>query len=1013
MKTPLLSRRQFLLRLPALGLTVNVGGFATLAFAQGYPVGAVGTDFDPGKDIYNFVEQRNGTADDRAYAFDVVVQLMNMTGSASWQSMSADARIQQIQQLGNGRIAPKDRPANFAQLSKSLFMAGGATIGVGVAVALMTRNTAILARALSTASTKLPVALKTADTALEAGVGVYGGYQLLKDTAAAFNSTGASKVRSASGAAQGSGGFDLNEQFPGLKVLINKDFSLASAPLDGAAKDMVGWVDQNGKNIFRSEADLAAFMDVYVDKIAEVQSASVERLIEAHRKMASENAANARENALKERDMAALFQSINNVVGLAIDRFAAPTEAYVLKTVIGAGFQYALSGMTPMGWAAVGINVGTAVFSRNKSGGFEKAVMKMLKHIVKQLDTIIEGISEIQKSQIEIFRQINNLLRKIELLEINLSTEFEDIRSKLDVIYSQGRAQARQEIAAEFMGLHLELEDVYRIRLGQPMERLQKMRNLALQKTSHPALTAFSPGVVTSGMIVDLVLSGQKRPIVPVSLYDSIGLLTAFASYDVKQNAGQCTVKIDNPVEFYGVASTLINWMILLDIDLVTRRYFLEQLRTRALENNATIISMCEKPKLERLIQQYATAANEFLRSCREITQREVADSIEHGALGKQILLTPNRIPELGGVKDSSMKPLGLDTFYNNNNDLVLFNLAKELGVVAELRTVSSRPIERSRVYDSGEKELFEEEQGIRNPDQYFPGWNKGTEIARKNNVLVFKSVIINAEMGAALTFDVPYDVSLHMETFGYYFGECRSFGHDGNRTKCSRYYRNVLSATGKLQTPDKWKEPIEKAMRQAGYDVKTAFPKLATLQTPVELVSFLVGEWAALKKMKIFKNVKTQLSAPNFASMDGAGISLAAISKLNEVVSNKDDVIPFELDYIRDAFIRADFMNTLLSSAYFDNSRGAEKDEYARMLADFADNKDAAYLQLLRPDGTYGPKMDPKQLVDFVTILLSKQAQDTIMRCRSKAAVVHADSREPFSALTLAKLDGALNHLT
>lgn len=1005
-----LSRRRFLFQVPALtGITVAASGIGSFAFAQTQPIGAAGGNFDPSREIYNFVEQRDGTVDDRAFAYDVVVQLMNVTGSASWQTLNNEARVQQIQQVGSGRIAVADRPASVAQLSKTVF----ALAGVGLATFLMTRYTVLIARTLSTASMKFPAALKTVDTVIEAGIGAYGGYEILKDTAAAFNSSGVASVRGAMGSVNGGGTFDLNRQFPGLKLTFDEAVSPVGSTLAAPVKNMLGWVEQNGKNIFRSEADLAAFMEGYIEKIAEAQNASLERLIEAQKKIAIDNAAAAREAALKERDMAALFQSINNVIGLAIDRFAAPTEAHVMKTLIGAGFQYALSGMTPMGWAAVGINVGTAILGRNKSGGFEKAVMKMLRHIIKQLNTIIEGISEIQKGQVEIFLQINNLLRKIELLEINLETEFKEIQSKLDVIYSQGRAQARHQIAATFMGKHLELEDVYRIRIGDPMPRLQEMRNIALQYMSHPSLTAYTPGVLSSGIMIDLVFAGQRRSILPVSLYDSIGILSAFASYDIKQDAGICTTSIDNPVEFHNVTSAIISWMILLDIDIKTRRHFLSQLRGRAVMNQTAINSMSDKSKVEALVENYKVAANRFLRSCMEIAQREVTGSVEQGALGKQIVLNANKMPDLSGVKDPSMKPLDLATFHTNSNDHVLFNLAKELGLISEIKTISSRPFETIRTYDSGKREIFSMDRGVGNPDQYFPGYNKGTEIGRKKNVLLFKSVIINAGMGAALSFEVPYEVSLHIETFDHDYGKCRSYGHDGNLTKCARYHRKVRSATGRMQTPDKWKESVEKAMRDAGYDAKTVFPKLQHLQSPSALISYLIGEWAAGKKAKIFRNMRTQLRAPGYASMDGAGLSLAAISKLNQVVTSKQELIPFELDYVKDSFLREDFLDILESSAYFDNTVGDDKTLYNQILADFASDTEVPYLQLLRPDGTRGQKMDPKRFVDFATIILSKQAHETALRCQARAAAVDNASTEPFVALTLAKLDGVLNHLT
>jgi len=772
-------------------------------------------------------------------------------------------------------------------------------------------------------------------------------------------------------------------------------------------KDMISYVNQNKAAMFRSEADLMAFMETYVDKIATVQHASLKNLLEAERKIAANNAAAAREQALRERDKAALFQSINNVDGMTIDRFAAPKEAVVLKTLIGAGFQYALSGMTPMGWAAIGINVGMTVLGSKKSGGFEKAVMKMLKHISAQLDTIIDGISELQKGQVEIFYQINSVLKKVELLETSVETQLETLRSKLDVVYLQARAQARDDIKTEFLGLHARLQDFYSLRIGDPVPLLQAMRDLAQWKTSSAPLTARAQGAVTSGMIVDLLLSGQRRQVLPTPLYDFIGLLTAFSSYNASTGIGVCTTEISHPVEFYNVTSTMINWMLILDIDPKVRQGFLEQLRTVARTNVDRINSLCQKTTVETLAQHYSKATNSFLLACRDIVQSELNDSAEHGVLGKQVVLTPQRVPDLSAIKDPAIKPIGMDTFSDNSNDSILFKLAKELDIVKEIRTLSAKPIERSRTHQFDRIILDAAIPG--NPDQYFPGWKIGTEISRKSNVLILKSALINAEMGIPVTCDVPYEISLHMDAFVYDWGKCRSYGHDGNLWGCSRLYRNVSVAAGKFQTPSGWKLPVESALQAAGHDVKVVFPALAAMQTPIDLVVHLIGEWATAKKARVFKNARTKLLGPSFAGIDGAGLSLAVVSKLNEVVTTKDEIVPFELDYTKDAFIREDFMYTLTAAAYFDNKLGADKKAFDQMISDYNSSSEVAYLRVVRPNSTVAPKLNPQQLSDFVTIMLAKQALETADRCNARASALAPDSADPFMALTLAKLDTVL----
>lgn len=100
------------------------------------------------------------------------------------------------------------------------------------------------------------------------------------------------------------------------------------------AADFIGWVrnEINRSNIFGSEDELAAFLDRYIEKAGAVQEDALKRVFDAHE-------ARNRQQLLKERDTAALCQSIHGLIAVGISRSAAPKEAQVLNTLIGAGFQ--------------------------------------------------------------------------------------------------------------------------------------------------------------------------------------------------------------------------------------------------------------------------------------------------------------------------------------------------------------------------------------------------------------------------------------------------------------------------------------------------------------------------------------------------------------------------------------------------------------------------------------------------------------------------------------------------
>src|SRR5690606_4233004 len=98
------------------------------------------------------------------------------------------------------------------------------------------------------------------------------------------------------------------------------------------------------KQIFSNKDDLALFLDGYIERVGKSQEEILNKVLESKKK-GDEQELN------KQREAVALFQSIHNFIGRAIlENVAAPKEAEILITLIGAGFQFAIAGsMGPMG----------------------------------------------------------------------------------------------------------------------------------------------------------------------------------------------------------------------------------------------------------------------------------------------------------------------------------------------------------------------------------------------------------------------------------------------------------------------------------------------------------------------------------------------------------------------------------------------------------------------------------------------------------------------------------------
>lgn len=146
--------------------------------------------------------------------------------------------------------------------------------------------------------------------------------------------------------------------------------------------------------------------------------------------------------------------------------------------------------MTPVGWAAFGINIATALFTKSSSGAFEKAVLKALHQIQQQLNYIIERIDDLRGTVVEEFRELNE---KIDLVySTQLTTEreslFNDYQSATDALTD---AMANGDRAAFFAAL-------------------QRMRDIAVNRLDDPAITQFNPGSLRAETLTRTVTFGYS-----------------------------------------------------------------------------------------------------------------------------------------------------------------------------------------------------------------------------------------------------------------------------------------------------------------------------------------------------------------------------------------------------------------------------------------------------------------------------------------------------------------------
>ena len=70
----------------------------------------------------------------------------------------------------------------------------------------------------------------------------------------------------------------------------------------------------------------------------------------------------------------------------------------------------------------------------------------LLQQIQKQLNYIIEQIEVIQKNQVEILVQLNEILKRIDSVEDIITSEFRNLNEKVDLIYNTLKVSGKEKI---------------------------------------------------------------------------------------------------------------------------------------------------------------------------------------------------------------------------------------------------------------------------------------------------------------------------------------------------------------------------------------------------------------------------------------------------------------------------------------------------------------------------------------------------------------------------------------
>lgn len=951
--------------------------------------------------FWNYHATANASPQERRRQFDAIVRLSSVTMDPSWKTRSTSSKRSALQSATIATPSANDRA--FQELKKTLYVSAAATLGVY----LVTKNLVATTTILTGAAVTIPTYLRNVDKLVNAGTAAYSGYTIFRDDLVSYSANSTRTIREAIPSDVHTS-FDLNRQFPDLKVWASGKFPANfNNTLSPSDDEYLTWVTASLKQV-KNAPDLQKFLDEYLQKVEQVTSRAMNEIVTAENERIAGKHAEANQRQALERDRMAFYQSIQNAVGVVIGNVAAPYEANILNTVIGSGFQVALIGvaaMTPLGWAAIGISVATAVLSRNRSGGFEKAVMKALRNIQLQLNSIIDGINAIQKGQSEILLQVAEVLSRIDRAETNIQEDIKSLASRLTVLFSMTRSSARDALENSFASTNSLIEDNYRRKAWPAFyNELLKLRIIAATTTNDDILTGrINFPAPNAAHLRDSLFINGTRPTAPINLYDHIGLIDAFATFNATANSTFISSrKAHHPAEFYVIASTLVDWLTLADISKADTKALLQPLLDIAQSEIREINKLVARERVAALAEQYRLVSLDLIRTIRDALNAAQDALVERGDVAKLIEITSLKHPNLDKVRARAM-PSALnapDVFKENRNDHPLFAAALEVGVLSSVRTNEYAAPNFRRTVNG---RWSDEKPRPTQLDSSFPDFKSGTRIGKKGNTLVFSKVLINATYGTRLDFEIPYDTSMYVTSYADHVSNSQCAGHECAYNVWTRGHRVVQSIETRTVYSSNIRQIVTAAMLKAGLNPEVDFPALEKINTIDHLLNELLAEWSANKKLLIVNRANGDILHSRHQVFDGAGLALGIISKLNTVVTSPDEVVPFTLDYLNEAYVREDIVTTLNAAALFDESGQAEN--VTKLKADASAATPPAYFFSVLANRQPGQKLDLGSFVDFAVAITGLRLHDTRVRATDSARDTDSNASEPFLGMTVAKI--------
>lgn len=951
------------------------------------------------RQVYNHQNLSEMTPSERESQYQALLNILEIVHQPAFMSLSSQEQLATLKQT-----KPIQPSSNSSKQIQDLWKAMYITGGVGLAIALATRGQMKFLTALTGITLTVPKGLKRIGDALDAGMMIYDGYTIGKNTVSDSILSAAEAINYTLKPEKFSmGEYRFENDIEGLKIQIGS-YQNNIMPVPGEegpnselTEALISLLMRGGEgsqHIFNNRKQFDSFLQEYIPLIGQIQEDSLKRILAAQQR-------NDEQRIIEIRDQTAFLSSIQEFIAVSvIEKMAAPKEAKILNTLISTGFEFALSSMTPLGWASVGIKMASILSGSNGTNTFNKAVMTALQNIQKQLNLLLDYVIIINQNQATILKQLSIILDGINEIKDLVGTKFTDLSKQTGLIYDLIEVKDLQDLRGDF--------EEYNRRIGHAIDNsnsseifnfIQNLTGFALQRLQTVTVTQFDNSFhLSSSLKSKIILRKSYR--YQISLYDSIGLSSALAGYSLSSTGGFCeNDPIVHPVHFYATSDTIINWMLVSNLNKTTQKKIATELLDKAKLSQDLLRSYSDRELIEKFAEQHFKQGLNIIANLRDYMINYLRTNYKGFVLNGRSVLT--NFPHYFSY-DYMRLPENLNDpikFYDDNNDAVWITAAKDLGVISSITRLNTKNF-RKRSSDERMHGLY-----MKRPNEVITDFNPFKAAGFKSNRINITNAYIDFQ--TKKTFSLQYDYSCELlitqveliKVRDYYVGITDIIA-----------YKEIKKVTGIFNYNENWRQQIRQQLEAQGINPNSYIENFDSPRFNLHtFLMHLVEEQHKAIKHNILQEAKKKILRPPESNYDGLGVTTMYLSKLNNIIVTGESH-NFLLDYSKSAYIREDLCTLLDEVEGWDFAK--MKSEDANRILDPLDATYDDYAPIYN-GREYVDEMSPSYLyTEMLTSLLFKRITETRDIVLNRLGNIENQAGEPYLAKIINKLNAFINLL-